>query len=84
MTQEKMLLVLVLVTVVLQPAYGAQLDVSIPINSEAIQPNFKFLRVFFIDYPEGGQIANLLKGQQKTITISVDSQTARRFSENFI
>ncbi len=56
-------------------AQAAQLDVKIPTEQDTIEPSFQFLRVIYIEYPNGGEIAKLLQGKSQTISFSVDSKT---------
>lgn len=56
-------------------AQAAQLDAKIPTGQDTIEPSFQFLRVIYIEYPNGGEIAKLLQGKSQTISFSVDSKT---------
>ena len=56
-------------------AHAAQLDAKIPTGENTIEPSFQFLRVIYIEYPNGGEIAKLLQGKSQTISFSVDSKT---------
>lgn len=56
-------------------AHAAQLDAKIPTDENTIEPSFQFLRVIYIEYPNGGEIAKLLQGKSQTISFSVDSKT---------
>ena len=56
-------------------AQAAQLDAKIPTDENTIEPSFQFLRVIYIEYPNGGEIAKLLQGKSQTISFSVDSKT---------
>ena len=56
-------------------AHAAQLDAKIPTDENTIEPSFQFLRVIYIEYPNGGEIAELLQGKSQTISFSVDSKT---------
>ncbi len=72
-----LVLFLILVTLFLVPssAYAAQLDAAIIHDEDITEPSFKFLRVVYIEYPEGGEIADLLRGKSRSISITADSQT---------
>lgn len=51
----------------------------IPINGALITPDFKFTRVIYLDYPQGGKLKDALDGKNMTIsfqTSSNDSATA--------
>lgn len=56
-------------------AQAAQLDAKIPTGENTIEPSFQFLRVIYIEYPDGGEIAKLLQGKSQTISFSADSKT---------
>jgi len=57
------------------PAFAVQLnwDAKTPENAEI--PKFKFQRTTFIEYPDGGSIADSLRGQDLAIEFSADSTT---------
>ncbi|PIN82514.1 MAG: hypothetical protein COV65_05945, partial [Nitrosopumilales archaeon CG11_big_fil_rev_8_21_14_0_20_33_24] len=57
-------------------AHAAQLDAKIPTGENTIEPSFQFLRVVYIEYPNGGEIAKLLQGKTQTVSFSADSKTA--------
>ena len=57
-------------------AFAAQLDAAILSNQESMEPSFQFLRVIYIEYPNGGEIADSLRGQNQQISFTVDSQTS--------
>ena len=54
---------------------AAQLDAKIPTGQDSITPSFQFLRIIYIEYPNGGEIAKLLQGKKQTISFSADSKT---------
>lgn len=56
-------------------AHAAQLDAKIPTGEDTIEPSFQFLRVIYIEYPDGGEIAKLLQGKTQAISFSADSKT---------
>lgn len=56
-------------------AHAAQLDAKIPTGEDTIEPSFQFLRVIYIEYTNGGEIAKLLQGKTQTISFSADSKT---------
>ena len=39
---------------------AAQLDASILYEDQITEPSFEFLRVAYIEYPDGGEIAQIL------------------------
>jgi hypothetical protein len=68
-------MMLVLIPGMIFPVWAAQLDAKVGTKAESAQPTFKFLRTVFIEYPEGGEIADLLKGKDIMINFEADSQT---------
>ena len=72
-----LILILVLVISFLVPttAFAAQLDAAIIHDQNITESSFKFLRVLYIEYPEGGEIAELLRGKSQSISITADSDT---------
>ncbi len=68
-------LISLLVIVSVSPIWAVQLDAKIGTHAQTAQPTFKFLRTVFIEYPDGGQIADLLKGKEVTVNIDADSNT---------
>jgi hypothetical protein len=59
----------------LPSVWAAQLDAKLLVEEESISPSFSFLRIIYIEYPEGGEIAQLLRGENQNITFSADSET---------
>ena len=57
------------------PVWAAQLDAVISTRAESSQPAFKFLRTVFIEYPEGGKLAEQLQGKDLLISFAADSNT---------
>ena len=57
------------------PAYAAQLDVSITSDTAEINPSYKFLRIVFFEYPDGGKLGKLLQGKDSRISFTADSTT---------
>jgi len=53
--------------------WGAQLDAKIMVDDKTIFPNFSFLRIIYIEYPEGGEIGDLLRNRNQSISFSKDS-----------
>ena len=74
MRMEILLVILVLGGIV--PAYSAQLDVDIPADATEITPSYKFLRVVFFEYPDGGKLADMLQGKDGVVSFSADSKTS--------
>jgi hypothetical protein len=54
---------------------AAQLDAKIMVEEDFISPSFSFLRIIYIEYPEGGEIAQLLQGENQNFTFSANSET---------
>ena len=54
-------------------AFAAQLSWDAKTPESAEVPHFKFQRTAYIEYKEGGAIADALRGQSKTIEFTVDS-----------
>ena len=59
----------------ISPAFAAQLNWDAKTPETAEIPEFKFQRTAYIEYEEGGSIADALRGQQVTITFTADSST---------
>ena len=60
----------------ISPIWGAQLDTRISTRLTEAQPTFKFLKTVFIEYPDGGEISNLLNGKDILVNIEADNSTA--------
>lgn len=58
----------------LPSVWAAQLDADILVDNESMSPTFSFLRIIYIEYPDGGEIAHLLQGKNQTISFSADSR----------
>ena len=59
----------------LPSVWAAQLDAKLLVEEDNISPSFSFLRIIYIEYPEDGEIAQLLRGENQNITFSADSET---------
>jgi hypothetical protein len=70
---------LLIVTLILSGSvpsvWAAQLDANIMVEDELISPSFSFLRIIYIEYPEGGEIQQLLQGENQNIVVKADSNT---------
>lgn len=55
--------------------WAAQLDATILSQDDTIEPSFQFLRIIYLEYPNGGDLAELLQGKTQTISFSADSAT---------
>lgn len=65
----------ILIVGAVSPAFAAQLNWDAKTFESAQTPKFTFQRTVFIEYPEGGSIADALRGQELTIDTSADSTT---------
>ncbi len=60
----------------ISPSWGAaDLTANILSSGVPIQSTFKFAESAFIDYPNGGQLKDMLKGKNMTISFTADSNT---------
>ena len=57
------------------PAFAAQLNWDAKTPETAEVPKFKFQRTAYIEYEEGGSIADALRGQSLTVEFTADSTT---------
>lgn len=57
------------------PVWAVQIDAVIGTKAEYSQPTFKFLKTVFIEYPEGGKLAQALQGKDILISFAADSNT---------
>ena len=68
-------LISLLVLISFSPVWAAQLNANIdPLSSESI-PQYKFLRTVFIEYTDGGEVADILRNQKSKIQFTADSET---------
>ena len=56
--------------------WGAQLDAKILVDDKTISPKFSFLRIIYIEYLEGGEMANLLRNKNQNISLVLDSNSS--------
>lgn len=68
----EILLVVILASGVVVPAYSAQLDADIPAGATEITPSYKFLRIIFLDHPDGGLLSDLLQEKEGTLSFTAD------------
>ncbi|MEM2160038.1 MAG: hypothetical protein QXN55_03685 [Candidatus Nitrosotenuis sp.] len=59
----------------LSPAFAAQLNWDAKTPETAEVPKFKFQRTAFIEYKDGGSIADALRGQDTIVEFTADSTT---------
>ena len=65
----------VIVVGMVSPAFAAQLNWDAKTPDTADFPKFKFQRTAFIDYKQGGSIADALRGKDLTMEFTADSST---------
>jgi hypothetical protein len=63
----------ILVASIIIPVYAADLNSELSTTGVAEKPAFKFLETVFFDYQNGGQLKDLLKGKNVTISFDTDS-----------
>ena len=56
--------------------FGAQLDARLIPEANEAQIQIKYQRTIFIEYPEGGEIANILRGTEDEFRVVADSSDA--------
>ena len=76
---RQLVLGIILMTGFIPYASAAQLDTMILFEDQITEPYFEFLRVVYIEYPEGGEIAQLLQGKNDSISFNVDNKTTQEF-----
>jgi hypothetical protein len=54
------------------PVNAVELNAVLSTTSTSAQPSFQFERTYVIDYPNGGNLENLLNGKNVTMTYHVD------------
>jgi len=70
-----LLLAVILVSGLVPYASAAQLDAKILSGEDSIEPSFQFLRVIYIEYPNGGEISESLRGKRQMVSFVADSKT---------
>jgi hypothetical protein len=65
-----LLLAVLILSGFLPSVWAAQLDAKVMVEESSISPSFSFLRIIYIEYPEGGEIAQLLQGENQNISFS--------------
>lgn len=56
-------------------ASAAQLDAAVFFDDKLAEPSFQFLRIIYIEYPNGGEISESLRGKMNTVSFVADSET---------
>ncbi|MCV0392794.1 MAG: hypothetical protein K5790_05800 [Nitrosopumilus sp.] len=72
---KKVIFVFILFAGMIPYASAAQLDAAIFFDDELVEPSFQFLRIIYIEYPNGGQISELLRGKTHAVSFVADSNT---------
>ena len=67
--------VIILITSITPYASAAQLDGAIFYQQESTEPSFQFLRIIYIEYPNGGELSEVLHKKNQTISFEVNSDT---------
>ena len=77
MTKTNVIFVLALVSILvvgtISPALAAQLDARINPENPVSDFSIRYQRTVFIEYPEGGDVADLLRGVKNQVTVNMDS-----------
>ncbi|HUT05755.1 MAG TPA: hypothetical protein VMW74_03580 [Nitrosopumilaceae archaeon] len=73
---KKVLLAVLILSGSFPSVWAAQLDAKIMADDDTISPSFSFLRIIYIEYTEGGEIAQLLRGENQNITFTANSNTS--------
>ena len=77
-TKKIILLVTILVGgITIIPVNAAQLDVTIPSNSEKIIPTFQITRIVTIQYDSSSKLAELVGEDKHSIELDIDSENSR-------
>ena len=69
------ILAIILVLGLVPYASAAQLDAKILSGEDSVEPSFQFLRVIYIEYPDGGEISESLLGKRQMVSFVADSNT---------
>ena len=72
---KNILIVILLLSGSLPHVWAAQLDAKIFLEDDVLSPSFSFLRIIYIEYPEGGEISQLLRGENQKVSFLADSDT---------
>ncbi len=70
-----LILAVILVLGFVPYASAAQLDAKILSGEDYVEPSFQFLRVVYIEYPNGGEISESLRGKKEMVSFVADSNT---------
>ncbi len=72
---KSVIFVIMLVAGIVPYASAAQLDGAILYQQESTEPSFQFLRIVYIEYPNGGDLSESLRGKNQIISFEADSDT---------
>lgn len=72
---KKAFLAIILFTGMIPYASAAQLDAAIFFDDQLVEPSFQFLRIIYIEYPTGGEIAESLRGKTYSVSFVADGKT---------
>ena len=53
-------------------ASAAQMDAKLLSGEDSAEPSFQFLRIIYIEYPDGGEISEVLKDRNEIISFDAD------------
>ena len=65
-------LVAIILSCFVPNALAVQLDAVILSGDDSTEPSFQFLRVIYLEYPDGGYISELLRDEKQTISFVAD------------
>ena len=68
-------LLAIILSITITPAFGAQMDVRIDPTMTTTTAEIKYQRTVFIEYENGGQVADMMRGQTWSKVFSADSST---------
>ena len=68
-------LVAIILSITITPAFGAQMDVRIDPTMTTTNAEIKYQRTIFIEYENGGQVADMMRGQTWSKVFYADSST---------
>lgn len=73
---KKGIFVFILFAGMIPYASAAQLDAAIFFDDQLVEPSFQFLRIIYIEYPNGGEISESLRGKTHTVSFVADNKTS--------
>jgi len=65
----------IILSITITPAFGAQMDVRIDPTLSTTTAEIKYQRTVFIEYENGGQVADMMRGQTWSKVFSADSSS---------